>query len=82
MILDFIINLVDGVFDILLLPTELLTLGFGAINFAPLQDALKVACYILPIGALMPLIAFVFILGSARVTIALTNFVKGFIPFI
>lgn len=82
MILDFIINLVDVVLDVLLLPTELLTLGFNAINFEPLSDALAVACYLLPIKELMPLIAFVFVLGSARVTIALINFVKGYIPFL
>lgn len=81
MILDLIINMVDILLDIILLPSELLTLGFTAINFAPLQEAMKVANYIMPISALSPLLVIIFAIGTGRVTIALINFVKGYIPF-
>lgn len=81
MILDLIINMIDGLLDFILLPSELLTLGFTVINFEPLQEGIKVVNYIMPISALAPLIAFTFVLGTARVSIAMINFLKGFIPF-
>ena len=80
MITDLIINILFGLLNILLAPVSILGWGFDLALCSPLGDFLKVACYILPIGKLSPIITFIVAMFIFRAIISLIKTIWELIP--
>lgn len=83
MITDGILNVLQGILNILLLPLTALNIGIDFLASIPVVvQFLQIVAYVLPWINLLPLFAIIFASFAFRIVLALIKLIWHFIPLI
>lgn len=82
MITDAIVNIVYTIVNVLLAPVSLSNFVMVAFDYEPIKQWVAMACYIIPIGQLMPLVAIFISLMLFRIAVTIIKTIWDLLPIL
>ena len=82
MIVEGLLSVVFGLLNILLIPLQVVDLGFNVVTLEPVIQFLNMALYLIPFKELMPIFIFFVAMMSFRVVVSLIKTIWDLLPIV